>query len=63
MKKSQNDDYHAEDSRNKSNQHTYEDYDQLETNPNLEMLYIGDDDEVQSNDFVMYNTDEQDYDD
>jgi hypothetical protein len=62
MRTQQNDMHHMEYSGDTSNQNSLEDYNLQETIHDLEMLYAGDDDEIMSNDFVMYNTDDQDYD-
>lgn len=62
MKTHPNDMIHKDFSGDRSNQNSSEDYNLQETINDLEMLYIRDDDEIMTNDFVMYNTDDQDYD-
>jgi len=62
MRTQQNDMHHRDYSGDTSNQNSSEDYNLQETIHDLEMLYAGDDDEILTNDFVMYNTDDQDYD-
>lgn len=62
MKTHPNDMIHKDFSGDRSNQNYSEDYNLQETINDLEMLYIRDDDEIMTNDFVMYNTDDQDYD-
>ena len=62
MRTQQNDMHRGDYSGDTSNQNSSEDYNLQETLNDLEMLYAGDDDEILTNDFMMYNTDDQDYD-
>jgi hypothetical protein len=62
MRTQQIDMHYRDYSGDTSNQYSSEDYNLQETIHDLEMLYAGDDDEILTNDFVMYNTDDQDYD-
>jgi len=62
MKTHPDDMIHKDYSRDRSNQNSSEDYNLQQTIYDLEMLYTHDEEEILTNDYVMYNTDDQDYD-
>jgi hypothetical protein len=62
MRTQQKDMHYRDYSCDTSNQNSSEDFNLEETIHDLEMLYVHDDDEIMSNDYVMYNTDDLDYD-